>query len=86
MLHRVEIRRIGSDLASPMGEMRSWLDRHHVQALLFEHAAGGAGITFRIWFDAEAQAKAFADAFSGRLSQGTNPGGAALWDTVRHLG
>ena len=78
MFHRVEIRRTGSDVASPMGEMRSWLDRHHVQSAVFKHSVAGARMTFRIWFNGEAQAKAFAQAFGGRLSGGTDPSTPAV--------
>jgi hypothetical protein len=85
MFHRVEIRRTGSDMASPMGEMRSWLDRHHVQSATFEHSSAGTCTTFRIWFNGEAQAKAFADAFGGRLSHGTDPTAPALSEAILPL-
>jgi hypothetical protein len=79
MLYILEIRCIGDDLASAMQQMRRWLDHHRIEAAAFDHSSGGPGITFRIFFSAETEARMFAQAFGGRLNDGANPGGAPLW-------
>ncbi len=78
MVHLVEVRRIGRNLTEAMKQMRAWLDRTGIEAALFDHSAGGAGITFRLGFSNEDDASAFAAEFAGRLL--TDPCGGALWE------
>ena len=78
MLHIVEIRRIGNDLAAARAELQDWLDEHQIEYAEIEHSAGGPGITFRVQFKAKTDAVAFADMFHGclkNISDGRNP----LW-------
>ena len=79
MLYIVEVRRIGADLAAYMAEMRNWLYHHGVSPSEFEHSSGGPGITFRVGFRREDDAIAFARAIGGRVNNGLDPDGAALW-------
>lgn len=79
MLHTVEIRHIGTDLADAMAEKRAWLHHRRVKIAAFEYSIGGPGITFRIVFDAEADATAFAEAFKGCANNGLPPEGEPLW-------
>ena len=78
MLHTVEIRRIGGDLARDLAEMRGWLDRHGLDVAEFQHSFGGPGITFRVSFHAADEAAAFAEHFDGWIN-GRDPHGASLW-------
>jgi hypothetical protein len=84
MVHTVEVRRIGADLAETMAEMRAWIDQHETEILDFEHSTTSPGTTFRVSFrDADA-ARAFARVFTGTMA-GQDPHGAALWTTsTRH--
>ena len=66
MPHVVEVRRIGGDIAGPMGEMRNWLDVHHVEPRLFRFSAAAQGVLFRLEFEVEGEAAAFANAFGGQ--------------------
>ena len=58
-MHIVEVRRVGRDLAGPMGRMRSWLDDHQILPRLFQLR--------RVVFHLEFEAIAFAGAFDGRV-------------------
>jgi hypothetical protein len=62
-MHIVEVRRVGRDLAGPMGRMRSWLDDHQILPRLFQLRR----VVFHLEFEAEAEAIAFAGAFDGRV-------------------
>ncbi|HTQ32751.1 MAG TPA: hypothetical protein VMI30_01170 [Stellaceae bacterium] len=78
MLHIVEIRRIGNDLALARAELQDWLDEHQIECTEIEHSAGGPGITFRVQFKEKADAIAFAEMFHGyfkNISDGRSP----LW-------
>jgi hypothetical protein len=66
MPHVVEVPRIGGDIAGPMGEMRSWLDVHHLEPRLFTFSAAARGVLFRLEFEVEGDAAAFANAFGGQ--------------------
>jgi hypothetical protein len=79
MLYTVEVRRVDTELAAAMTEMRGWLDRRGINAFEFDYSRGGPGITFRIGFWRESDALAFAEAFRGRLNDGGDPDGATLW-------
>ena len=67
MAFTVEVRLIGGDLITSMRHMRTWLDRQRVEPEAFRHSSGGAGITFRVDFNLECEAVAFARGFGGRL-------------------
>ncbi len=82
MAHRVEVRRIGGDVAETMAEMRAWIDTFEAAVIEFEYSRGGPGTTFRVSFQERDAAKAFANAFKGRLA-GRDPNGAALWKSTR---
>jgi hypothetical protein len=79
MLHIVEVRRIGTDVETPMIEMQSWLEQHGVKPRSLEHSCGGPGITFRLRFHTPEEATAFARAFNGHCDGGDNPSGSPLW-------
>lgn len=78
MLHIVEIRHIGTDLGVARCELKEWLQHHRVEPVEFEHSTGGPGITFRVHFASKEAAAAFADAFHGRVNDGTRLP-AACW-------
>ena len=84
--HIVEIRHIGCDLAASKGKLRRWLDRRGIRPAVFEHSAGGPGITFRVHFDLEDDARAFAKTFRGRLSGGPAAEAGARWKTAMPAG
>jgi hypothetical protein len=67
MVFPVEVRLIGGDLLTSMRYMRNWLGHRRVEPDAFRHSSGGAGITFRVDFNLEHDALAFARAFGGRL-------------------
>jgi hypothetical protein len=73
MPYTVEVRRIGTDLAASMAEMRMWLDDNRITPTEFNHSAGGPGIAFRLVFCAERDAVVFAEAFRGTLNNGCEP-------------
>jgi hypothetical protein len=51
-----------------MTRMRTWLDHNRVEPDSFRHFAGRSGVVFRAEFKLETEAKAFAEAFDGRLT------------------
>jgi len=79
MLHIVELRHIGHDLSASADELRNWLDAHGIQPIEFQHSVGGPGITFRIRFLEESEARAFAETFHGWLNNGMQPTETARW-------
>lgn len=66
MLYIVEIEVDVDRLSDEMSRMRVWLDRMRYQPIAFRH--GSSSSTCSIDFVDAAQAKAFADAFAGRVS------------------
>jgi hypothetical protein len=62
-MHVIEVRRDGENVAGAMGRMRAWLDDHQIAPRLFRLDDD----VFRLEFEAESQAAAFADAFTGHL-------------------
>ena len=48
MSHVVEVRRIGDDIAGPMGEMRTWLDVHQIEPRLFTFSVAARGVVFTL--------------------------------------
>jgi len=79
MVHTVEVRHIGHNLAEATDEIRAWLERNRIEVAELEHSLGGPGIAFRLSFTGEAEAAAFADAFHGRFSRGDDSNGKPLW-------
>ena len=77
-MHLVEIRRPAADLGAVMAQMRTWLDHMHYQPVGFRHSAVAKTAVCRIDFTAEPDAKAFAQAFGGRLYAGATPAGLRL--------
>ena len=73
MPHIVEVRRIGTDFAAAMAQMRMWLDDKGINPAEFDHSSGGPGVTFRLVFRAERDAVDFAEAFHGSLNDGRQP-------------
>jgi len=49
-----------------MSNMRTWLDHHRSQPVIFRQVAGD-GTVFRLEFRSEAEALAFVGVFGGRL-------------------
>ena len=66
MLYVVEVGSFGGDLGAAMSNMRTWLDHHRSQPVIFGQGAG-EGTVFRLEFRSEAEALAFIGAFGGRL-------------------
>jgi len=65
MLYIVEFGSSG-DLGATMSNMRSWLDHHRTQPVIFRQVAND-GTVFRLEFASESEALAFVGAFGGRL-------------------
>jgi hypothetical protein len=63
MLYIVEIP-IDGDLTERMSQMRTWLDHLRCQPGAFRSSSSGV---FRVEFIVEAEARAFAQAFGGRV-------------------
>src|SRR5260370_23854327 len=63
-MHVIEVRRGGEDVAGAMGRMRAWLDDHQIAPRLFRLDDD----VFRLEFETETEAAAFADAFAGHLT------------------
>ena len=66
MLYVVEVGSFGGDLGAAMSNIRTWLDHHRSQPVIFRQVAG-EGTVFRLEFRSEAEALAFIGAFGGRL-------------------
>ena len=67
MLYVVEVGSFGGDIGAAMSNMRTWLDHHHSQPVIFQQLPGREGVIFRLEFASEAEAVAFVGAFGGRL-------------------
>jgi hypothetical protein len=67
MLFTVEVRLIGDDLPSFMGQMRTWLDHKHCEPDGFRCSKGSPATAVRLDFKIEQEALDFADAFRGHL-------------------
>jgi len=65
MLYIVEVGSRG-DLGAAMSNMRTWLDHHRSQPVIFRQVAGD-GTVFRLEFADETEAVAFVGTFGGRL-------------------
>ena len=74
MLYMVDV--AIDDLALELNQMRTWLDHMKFQAIGFKQIPGAS--TCRVDFESEQEARAFAQAFAGRVldhaaSAGTAP-------------
>jgi hypothetical protein len=66
MLYIVEVP-IDGDLTERMGQMRTWLDHLRCQPGALRSSSVGGRSCFRVEFMVEAEARAFAQAFGGRV-------------------
>lgn len=66
MLYIVEIP-IDGDLTERMSQMRTWLDHLRCQPGAFRSSSSGGRPFFRVEFMVESEARAFAQAFGGRM-------------------
>jgi hypothetical protein len=65
MLHTVEIRVSGEHFRDAILQVRRWLDAENVQPRTFRYWLYEPASVLRVNFEAEEQAKAFAQAFGG---------------------
>jgi hypothetical protein len=65
MLYIVEVAVEAGSLAQELSQMRTWLDHMKFQAVGFRQIPGAN--VWRIDFEGEQEARAFAQAFAGRL-------------------
>ena len=65
MLHTVEIRLSGGNFLDDVLQVRRWLNAENVQPTTFRYWLYEPEAVLRVNFEAEAQAKAFAQAFGG---------------------
>ena len=66
MLYIVEVGSFGGDIGAAMSNMRTWLDHHRSQPVMFQQVADN-GRVLRLEFRSEAEAVDFVGAFGGRL-------------------
>jgi len=66
MMYIVEIP-IDGDLTSRMNQMRMWLDHQRCEPGAFRSTSMGGRKVFRVEFIVEAEARAFAQVFGGRV-------------------
>ena len=66
-MYIVEVRRGGDDLASPMNQMRTWLDAKRIEPVVFKLSIIPGGSVFRVEFRSASEATAFARALAGRV-------------------
>ena len=66
MLYIVEIP-VDGELTARMGQMRTWLDHFRCQPGAFRSSSVGGRTCFRVEFMVESEARAFAQAFGGRV-------------------
>jgi len=65
-MHIVEVRRHNAELADAMAQMRTWLDNHAIEPVLFEIGfLPGRETGFRLQFRKEGDAAMFATSFDG---------------------
>ena len=72
LLSTAAVRLVGIDLSTALCDMRTWLDHNRSEPEGFRHFAGGGAVQFLVDFKSESEARAFAQAFGGRV------GGAPL--------
>ena len=78
MIYMVELRYVGGDLADLICDMRMWLDRNLIKASEFHHTSAAPELAFRVAFDDEDHATAFAEAFHGWV-ESAGAQGEAHW-------
>jgi hypothetical protein len=66
MLYIVEVGSAG-DVGIVMSQMRIWLDHYRFEPENFRHLRETTGSRFRLEFNTESEAAAFASAFGGRV-------------------
>jgi hypothetical protein len=67
-MHIVEVRRRNAELADAMAQMRTWLDNHAIEPVLFEIGfLPGPETRFRLQFRKERDAAMFATSFDGEV-------------------
>lgn len=66
MLYIVEVSSAGRDIGVVMSNMRTWLDYHRSQPVMFQQIVGD-GTALRLEFRSEVEAIAFVGGFGGRL-------------------
>jgi len=67
-MHIVEVRRRNAELADAMAQMRTWLDNHAIEPVLFEIGfLPGRETRFRLEFRKERDAAMFATSFDGEM-------------------
>ena len=67
-MHLVEVRRRNADLATAMAQMRTWLDNHAIEPVLFEIGfMPGRETRFRVQFRKQGDAVMFATSFDGAV-------------------
>jgi len=69
MLYVVEIRRGREELSTLMARVREWLDNHRFEPDTFRCEIGDTGLTCRIEFKVETEARACAEVFGGEVRQ-----------------
>jgi len=67
LLYTAEVQLIGGSLPTMLSDMRTWLDHRRVEPDSFRHFSRAAKVVFRVDFKLEAEARAFAKAFGGRV-------------------
>jgi hypothetical protein len=67
MLWSVEVSHYAEDLVTVMSKMREWLDARRIEPAIFCHTVEGASVAIHLQFNAEGEAIAFAQTFSGQL-------------------
>jgi len=63
----VEVRLIGGDLSTAMGNMRTWLDHRKIVPQGFRQSVCPGGLAFHVDFDGHPEADEFAASFGGRV-------------------
>jgi len=67
-MHIVEVRRRNAELADAMAQMRTWLDNHAIEPVLFEIGfLPGREMRFRVQFRKERDSAMFATSFDGEV-------------------
>jgi hypothetical protein len=67
MTHVVVVPVAAGDLSDRMTTMRIWLDHQKFEPDAFRYTPDADGVVFRVELKSETEAKAFAQAFGGRV-------------------
>jgi hypothetical protein len=76
-MYVVEFYYEGDGLAEPMAEIRTWLDREHIQPSVYRLSLIPGGTIFRLEFKTVGEAEAFARAFDGQVIRDDRTGNVA---------